>query len=70
MHIDADGNIEFTAEENQELMEQLKIRPRDYDDPPVELEYLEEKDNIVTLKATNTETGKYVLLEFDREDGG
>jgi phosphoribosylamine-glycine ligase len=67
MRIDTDGNIEFSADENQELMDQLQIPPHEYDDPPVELEYLEEEDDTVTIKATNTKTGKSVLLEFGRE---
>jgi hypothetical protein len=69
MQIDADGTIVFSAEENQELMDQLKISPNDYDDPPVELEYIGDEDGTITIKATNTKTGKHVLLGFDLEDG-
>lgn len=64
MQIDADGNIVFSAEENQELMDLLKIPPSEYDDPPVEFEYVDDEDGTMTIKATHTKTGKHVLLEF------
>ncbi|MGR8934035.1 MAG: hypothetical protein ACU837_06540 [Gammaproteobacteria bacterium] len=68
MQIDADGTIAFSAEENQNLMDQLKIPRSEYDDPPVELEYVGEEGGSITLKATNTKTGKEVLLEFELQD--
>ena len=65
MRIDEDGNMELTAEENQDLMDQLEIPPEVYDDPPVAIEYLGQEDNVARFQATHTETGKTVILEFD-----
>lgn len=65
MHIDDDGNMELTAEENQKLMDQLDIAPADYDDPPVHIECTTMEENAATFKATNTRTGKSVELVFD-----
>ncbi|MGZ8218089.1 hypothetical protein [Methylomagnum sp.] len=72
MNIDADGNMELTAEENQALMDQLEIAAGDYDDPPVEIECTAMEDGAATFKATNTKTGKEVVMVFDfmeDEDG-
>jgi hypothetical protein len=68
MRIDDDGNMELSAEENQALMDQLEIPPEEYDDPPVEIEYLGTQKNMATFRATNTQTGKTVNLVFDYED--
>ncbi|QSA96092.1 hypothetical protein [Methylococcus sp. EFPC2] len=68
MHIDRDGNMELTAEENQDLMDQLDIAPADYDDPPVEIESLGTEDKVSRFQATNTRTGKSVVLVFDLLD--
>ncbi|GAB6046730.1 hypothetical protein JCM19379_05530 [Methyloparacoccus murrellii] len=65
MHIDADGNMELSAEENQRLMDQLEIDPEDYDDPPVEIECTGMEEAAATFRATNTRTGKSVTLVFD-----
>ena len=65
MQIDEDGNMELSAEENQKLMDQLEIAVRDYDDPPVEIECTGMDDDVATFRATNTRTGKSVVLEFD-----
>jgi len=65
MRIDEDGNMELSAEENQNLMDQLGIAAKDYDDPPVEIECTEMNDDAATFKATNTKTGKTVVLVFD-----
>lgn len=65
MNIDQDGNMELSAEENQRLMDQLDIDPGDYDDPPVEIECTGMEDGSATFKATNTRTGKSVVMVFD-----
>jgi len=64
MQIDEDGNMMLTAEENQNLMDQLDIAPDDYDDPPVAIEFVGEQLDYCTFKATNTRTGRSVLLDF------
>lgn len=66
MQIDAEGNMELTAEENQALMDQLNIPPSEYDDPPVSIEWLKEDEQVIVFKASNIKTGKFVHLEFDR----
>lgn len=66
MHIDQDGNMELSAEENQQLMDQLDIAAADYDDPPVEIEALDVADGVARFKARNTRTGKTVTLEFEQ----
>jgi hypothetical protein len=66
MQIDADGNMELSAKENQKLMDELDIAPEDYDDPPVEIECIGMEDSAATFKATNTRTGKTVTLIFDQ----
>jgi hypothetical protein len=68
MRIDDDGNMELTAEENQELMDRLEIAEGDYDDPPVEIECTGMESNSATFKATNTKTGKSVVMVFDLMD--
>lgn len=65
MHIDADGNMELTAEENQDLMDRLEIPESDYDDPPVEIECTAMENNVATFTAKNTQTGKSVVMVFD-----
>ncbi|MGX2040411.1 hypothetical protein ACWJKU_09810 [Methylocaldum sp. MU1018] len=65
MRIDLDGNMELTAEENQELMDQLDIPESEYDDPPVEIECIGVENEVATFKATNTKTGKSVQMVFD-----
>ncbi len=65
MRIDEDGNMELSAEENQNLMDQLDIATKDYDDPPVAIECTDMNDDAATFKATNTKTGKTVVLVFD-----
>lgn len=65
MQIDKDGNMELSAEENQELMDHLEIAEHDYDDPPVEIESIGVENNVATFKATNTKTGKSIQLEFE-----
>lgn len=65
MQIDVDGTIVLSAEENQELMDQLKIPLNEYDDPPVELEYMGDEAGLITIRAINTKTGKEVLLEYE-----
>lgn len=65
MRIDRDGNMELTAEENQDLMDQLEVAPEDYDDPPVEIESLDIEGNVSRFQATNTRTGKTVVMVFD-----
>jgi hypothetical protein len=69
MHIDQDGNMELTAEENQDLMDRLEIAEVDYDDPPVEIEGVQFEDNVATFRATNTRTAKTILMTFDLEPG-
>lgn len=69
MRIDEDGNMELSAEENQRLMDQLEIAPGDYDDPPVEIECTGMDDSAATFKATNTKTGKSVVMVFDMLPG-
>jgi hypothetical protein len=70
MRIDDDGNMELTAEENQDLMDQLEVPESEYDDPPVEIEYNGSEDNQAKFTATNIKTGKSVVLVFDlMEDG-
>jgi hypothetical protein len=65
MRIDEDGNMELSAEENQRLMDQLEIAASDYDDPPVEIECTGMEDDAATFNATNTKTGKTVVMVFD-----
>lgn len=65
MKIDKDGNMELSAEENQSLMDQLEIHRRDYDDPPVDIEFEGDEEGAVKFRATNTRTGKTVTLVFD-----
>lgn len=65
MKIDDSGNMELTAEENQALMDQLKIHPRDYDDPPVSIDFETTDEGSVRFRATNTRTGQSVVLVFD-----
>lgn len=65
MHIDEEGNMELSAEENQDLMDQLEISEADYDDPPVNIECVDMVDGCARFKATNTETGKTVTMVFD-----
>jgi hypothetical protein len=69
MKIDPDGNMELSAEENQDLMDQLGIAPRDYDDPPIEIESLGVENGVATFKATNLRTGKAIEMVFDALDG-
>lgn len=70
MRIDEEGNMELTAEENQDLMDQLEVPESEYDDPPVEIEYNGTENNQATFTAINTKTGKSVSLVFDlMEDG-
>lgn len=66
MQIDEDGNMELTAEENQDLMDRLEIGETDYDDPPVAIESVEFENDAATFRATNTRTGKTILMTFDR----
>lgn len=66
MHIDQDGNMELSAEENQKLMDQLEIAAADYDDPPVEIEALGVEEGVARFTARNTRTGKTVTLEFEQ----
>ncbi|WP_086133301.1 hypothetical protein [Methylocaldum sp. SAD2] len=68
MRIDSDGNMELTAEENQDLMDRLDIPESDYDDPPVEIECVGIENEVATFKATNTKTGKSVQMVFDLMD--
>jgi hypothetical protein len=68
MRIDDEGNMELSAEENQSLMDQLKIHPRDYDDPPVRFEFAPSEDGATRFKAINTRTGHSVVLVFDPLD--
>ena len=65
MRIDEEGNMDLSAEENQSLMDQLEIRPRDYDNPPVEIECEGVEGGAASFRATNTKTGKSVVLVFD-----
>jgi hypothetical protein len=65
MRIDSDGNMELTAEENQDLMDRLDIPESEYDDPPVEIECVGLENDVATFKATNTKTGKSVQMVFD-----
>ena len=65
MNIDESGNMELTAEENQNLMDQLEINPEEYDDPPVEIECTGMEEGAATFKASNTKTGKTVVMVFD-----
>ncbi len=65
MHIDSEGNMELSAEENQDLMDRLDIPPTEYDDPPVAIEVVESGNDVIRFKATNTKTGKFVVLEFE-----
>lgn len=65
MQIDQDGNMELSAEENQELMDKLNVAESDYDDPPVEIESVGVENNVATFKATNTKTGKSFNMEFE-----
>jgi hypothetical protein len=64
--IDDDGNMELTADENQDLMDRLDIAVSDYDDPPVAIEGIEFTEELARFRATNTRTGKTVVLTFDR----
>ncbi|BBA32795.1 heat shock 70 kDa protein 12A [Methylocaldum marinum] len=68
MRIDSDGNMELTAEENQDLMDRLDIPESEYDDPPVEIECVGIENEVATFKATNTKTGKSVEMVFDLMD--
>lgn len=68
MRIDQDGNMELTAEENQDLMDRLEIAESDYDDPPVAIECTGMENNMAEFKATNTRTGKSVVMVFDLMD--
>jgi len=68
MRIDSDGNMELTAEENQDLMDRLDIPESEYDDPPVEIECIGVENEVATFKATNTKTGKSVQMVFDLMD--
>ena len=71
MRIDEEGNMELTAEENQDLMDRLEIPESDYDDPPVAIECTGVTDHSATFKATNTRTGKSFVMVFDvMEDSG
>ncbi len=65
MRIDDEGNMELSAEENQRLMDQLEIAPKDYEDPPVEIECVSMDDQAATFTALNTDTGKTIELVFD-----
>jgi hypothetical protein len=65
MRIDSDGNMELTAEENQDLMDRLGVSESEYDDPPVEIECVGVENGIATFKATNTKTGRSVQMVFD-----
>lgn len=70
MQIDQDGNMELNAEENQQLMDQLGIAAADYDDPPVEIEGIGVENDVASFKATNTKTGKSIVMEYElKEDG-
>ena len=66
MKIDHEGNMELSAEENQNLMDQLDIHPRDYDDPPVSIDLEDSESGSIKFRATNTATGKSIVLVFDR----
>jgi hypothetical protein len=68
MRIDEEGNMELSAEENQDLMDRLEIPESDYDDPPVEIECTGMEDNVAIFAARNTKTGKLVVMEFDLMD--
>ncbi len=68
MRIDEEGNMELTAEENQELMDRLEIAESDYNDPPVNIECTGMDSNAATFKATNTRTGKSFIMVFDLMD--
>jgi len=70
MEIDDDGNMTLTAEENQDLMDRLEIAEADYDDPPVDIEGVEFEGDVATFRATNTRTGKTILMTFDRNQAG
>jgi hypothetical protein len=65
MRIDSAGNMELSADENQDLMDRLEIPATDYDDPPVEIECTGMEQDAATFRATNTKTGKSVVLVFD-----
>ena len=65
MRIDDDGNMELSAQENQDLMDRLDIAPGDYEDPPVEIECTRMDNNEAEFSARNTRTGKSVTLVFD-----
>ncbi|QJD30164.1 hypothetical protein [Methylococcus geothermalis] len=65
MRIDKHGNMELTEEEDADLLEQLEIPPSEHDDPPVEIECVSTENDVATFKATNTKTGKHVLMVFD-----
>lgn len=65
MQIDQDGNMELSAEENQELMDRLGIAPSDYDDPPVEIECTGVENGMATFKASNSKTGKTIHMDFE-----
>lgn len=65
MRIDEDGNMELTAEENQDLMDQLEIPVSEYDDPPVEIECTGIENDMATFAAKNTKTGKTITMVFD-----
>lgn len=69
MQIDDDGNMELTAEENQDLMDRLGIAEADYDDPPVAIESVGFENEVATFRATNTRTGKTILMTFDVDPG-
>jgi hypothetical protein len=46
-------------------MDRLDIPASEYDDPPVHIETLGIENKTVRFKATNTNTGKSVVMEFD-----
>jgi hypothetical protein len=70
MNIDEDGNMELTDEENQDLMDRLDIPPSEYDDPPVDIEYLGVEQGVASFRATHSRTGKSIVMVFDAEDPG
>jgi hypothetical protein len=65
MRIDEHGNMELTEEEDADLLERLEIPESEHDDPPVEIECVGMENDVATFKATNTKTGKHVLMVFD-----
>ena len=57
-----------SAEENQDLREQLKFLTPDTTGPPVEFECVGDEDGTTTIKTTNTKTDRHVLLALELQD--